>query len=675
MKKAEDSNGFMGSAWSGFKNLTGIGDSSDKVREKQEVEQKLLVQFNSNPQKRAEIFKNLTGRDYTPENLLKFIKGEIKLPSELALNGYKEGQEMAVDVGADIVSGVAAAGIYTAAVVAAPFTAGTSIAAGVVAATATGAAVKTVLKAGDAASGGREYSLKDVGHDAATGAFSGVLAPVTGGMGAAVGKTVATKLGVQAVKTVGKEVAEEVVESGVKQTVKTLLTNPTGYEYVGGTVAKRAVALGAEMAVDGAAGGAVDNAFRTALDGGSVTEVLEAAGEGAVGGLILSPVIGGGVKVAGRTVSKGLEYGKLTVKDGTEVIENKLNDVHSAKSAEMKAKAQTYDKAARRAELLEKVRAGKIRIKQNPNESEIVIPKAKLAAPRSGFGETVQDYVNLIKNNEDKILQITNEYFSDVIDEKGLIDKFMNLLVIEMDMPIPPKVLIKEMEGLGGAFNPGEMAVKINLKNKSRVSELFATVMHETHHFLQHKEMLLTDMGRYTKRIADKNSTTSSAIEKWLLDDVGWRDVLEQYPKNTNPKSSYSKRGIELLEADANYTMDDMNAYTMNLKEVETREIQTRVGLEVERIIGGISEQDYQNATKVYSLLNLHFTEDQSLINAKVTFDSAPSIDLVKYVNRYSNMRLEPNEIVVKMLDDFDSSFALPVQSKPKWYNPLSWFN
>lgn len=302
LKKAEDSNGFMGSAWSGFKNLTGIGDSSDKVREKQEIEQKLLVQFNANPQKHAEIFEKLTGQDYNPENLLKFIKGEIILPSELALNGYKEGQEMAVDVGADIVSGVAAVGIYTAAVAAAPFTGGASIAVGVAAATATGAALKTSLKAGDALSGGREYSLKDAGHDAATGAFSGILAPVTGGMGGAVGKTVATKLGVQAVKTVGKEVAEEAVESGVKQTVKTILTNPTGYEYVGGSVIKRATALGAEMAVDGAAGGAVDNAFRTALDGGSVTEVLEATGEGAVGGLILSPVIGGGVKIAGKGV-------------------------------------------------------------------------------------------------------------------------------------------------------------------------------------------------------------------------------------------------------------------------------------------------------------------------------------------------------------------------------------
>ena len=316
--KAESENGFIGSAWSGFKNLTGIGDSSDKVREQQAQEKKLLTQFNSQPNNRAKLFEQLTGQKYTTENLEKFIKGQIKLKSEIALQGYKEGQEMAVDVGADIVSGIAAVGIYSAAVAAAPFTGGASIAVGVVAAGASGAAIKTGLKAADAATGGRKYTLKDAGHDAATGAFSGIIAPITGGMGGAVGKTVATKLGIQAVKTVGKEVAEEVVETGVKQGlnqgIKTALTNPTGYEYVGGNIAKRAAAMAAEMASDGAVGGAIDNSFRTALDGGGVNEVLQAGVEGFVGGLILSPVVGGGFKAVGKA---GHEIGSK-IKGGSE---------------------------------------------------------------------------------------------------------------------------------------------------------------------------------------------------------------------------------------------------------------------------------------------------------------------------------------------------------------------
>lgn len=304
LKKAEEANGFLGAAWSGFKNLTGIGDSSDKVREQLDREKKLLQRFNSQPDNRAKIFQELTGVEYNEENLEKFIKGEIKLKSEIALQGYNEGQDMAVDIGADIVSGIAAVGIYTASVAAAPFSGGTSIAVGVAAAGASAAAIKTSLKAADAVSGGRQYTLKDAGHDAATGAFSGVLAPITGGFGGAVGKTVATKLGVQAIKQVGKEMAEETAKGGVKQAVKTALTNPAGYEYAGGNIAKRALASGAEMAADGAVGGAVDNAFRTAYDGGSAEEVLNSALEGFAGGAIMSPIIGGGMKAAGKAGHK-----------------------------------------------------------------------------------------------------------------------------------------------------------------------------------------------------------------------------------------------------------------------------------------------------------------------------------------------------------------------------------
>lgn len=318
LKKSENENGFIGSAWSGFKNLTGIGDSSDKVREFQANEQKLLAQFNTEASDKPKIFEQLTGQKYTPENLEKFIKGEIALKSEQALNGYNEGQSMAVDVGADIVSGVAAVGIYTAAVAAAPFTGGTSIAVGVVAATASGAAIKSGMKFADAKTGGREYD--SLGKDMATGAFSGALAPVTAGFGGAVGKTVAAKLGVQTVKTIGKETAEEVVETGVKQTIKTALTNPAGYEYLGGNAFKRGAAYAAEMASDGAVGGAIDNSFRAAVDGGSLSDVAEAAEEGFIGGAFLSPVIGGGFKAASKTGSKIGEKVKSVLKNADEPV-------------------------------------------------------------------------------------------------------------------------------------------------------------------------------------------------------------------------------------------------------------------------------------------------------------------------------------------------------------------
>ena len=311
LQKAEDDNGFIGSAWSWFKNTTGIGASSDKVRDLISAEEDLLKKFNENPQDRAQIFKQLTGEEYSDENLEKFIKGEIKLKSEIALGEYAEGQNMALDICADIVSGVAAVGIYTASVAAAPFTGGTSIAVGLASATASGAAIKTGLKYADAKSAGREYNSEDLQHDMITGGFSGALAPVTGGLGGAVGKTVATKLGVQAVKQVGKEVAEEAAKGGIKAGLKTALTNPTGYEYLGGNMLKRGTAMAAEFATDGALGGSIDGAFRTAYDGGDINDITSAAVGGFVGGAMFAPVIGGGMKAVGKGAQKA--FGKSDV--------------------------------------------------------------------------------------------------------------------------------------------------------------------------------------------------------------------------------------------------------------------------------------------------------------------------------------------------------------------------
>ena len=104
LQKAEKENGLIGKAWSWTKNTIGFGDSSNKVREIQANERKLLAQFNSNEKTRANVFKQLTGCEYNEENLEKFIKGQIKLKSEIAIQKCKEGQEMAVDITSDIVS-------------------------------------------------------------------------------------------------------------------------------------------------------------------------------------------------------------------------------------------------------------------------------------------------------------------------------------------------------------------------------------------------------------------------------------------------------------------------------------------------------------------------------------------------------------------------------------------
>ena len=330
LEQAKNSNGILGILWGGFKNLTGIGDSSKKAKKQLEADLKALESGNI-----SESFKSVTGLDYTAENVNKFLNNEIQTKSEQALNGYIEGQDMALDTIGDLISGIAAVGIYTAAIAAAPFTGGVSIAIGFGAAAVSGALIKTSVKLIDKATTPlvnitkhsaealfdenkeytkdnfiedlktiKGYGLKDLGKDLATGGFSGALGPLTGGIGGAVGKTAAKTLGIQAIKQVGKEVAEEAVEKTTKGFVKAMFTNPTGYEYIGGNMVKRGLAFAAEAATDGAIGGAVDNAFRTAYDGGSAEEVWDATKEGLKGGFIMSPVIGGGMKVAGKGAQK-----------------------------------------------------------------------------------------------------------------------------------------------------------------------------------------------------------------------------------------------------------------------------------------------------------------------------------------------------------------------------------
>ena len=305
LNKTKKEQGILGKGWDWFKNKTGIGDGSDKAQKQIDKERALVQQVKSGKVD-AKKFKEVTGVEYTKENAEKFKTGNLELQSTAKVNGYAEGQEMAVDMAGDIVSGIAAMGVYTVAVAAAPFTGGASIAAGFALATVAGGAIKCGVKAID-----KGYCTK---KDFITGAFSGALAPLTGGLGGAVGKSVAKATGIQAVKAIAKEGAEQTVKTGAKSWLKTALINPAGYEYgieIAGKEGlkmgwKGVAALGIEMATDGALGGAIDTAFRTGYEQVESGEGLdwgvigESALQGGIGGAIMSPIIGGGMKATGK---------------------------------------------------------------------------------------------------------------------------------------------------------------------------------------------------------------------------------------------------------------------------------------------------------------------------------------------------------------------------------------
>ena len=596
LEDAEKDNGFIGKAWSGFKNLTGIGDSSDKVREQQQQEIKLLAQFNSNEQTRAQTFKELTGVEYTEENLQKFVKGEIKLKSEMALQGYKEGQEMATDVAADIVSGIASVGIYAASVAAAPFTGGASIAVGLAAATAGGAAIKTGLKAADAASAGREYSLKDAGHDAATGAFSGVLAPVTGGMGGAVGKTVATKLGVQAIKQVGKEVAAEAAEAGVKQGVKSMLTNPTGYEYVGGTLLKRGVAQGAEMATDGAVGGAVDNAFRTAYDGGSLEDVANSAVEGFVGGAIMSPVIGGGMKAAGKGAQN--IFGKDNV--NIDANGNKISQHSSAGADDIRQLS--------REELKQKLKEG-IKLERS-DLKEIHIPKGEFTAPSAKFAATKEAYIDMLYD-----YAYDFAYLNANIKDKTILAKAINQIGNEgMDFTgiEHPFKINNSMSDRGLAAFDGSSEVEINTRRfglssefNNDVAELSHRIFHEKRHVYQNIQRSLgfgenefAPLELYSGDLADgtvnRTGTTQAQYYNYVKNNQYDYNAVQDGRFPANVDDADIKYGMQVSESQANYISNGPEYWTQFV-EKDAEGIGMLCGEVVENIINTVPP----DATKI----------------------------------------------------------------------------
>ena len=217
---------------------------------------------------------------------------------------YKESQQTAVDVISDLVSGIVSFTAYS--VAAAVLTAiggsgllvtlgALTIAAGI------GGLTKSAIKRSDALSGRREYD--SFGYDFATGAFAGLLAPLTSAGGSAVAGFLARKAGLQIVSHTA---------------VKGLTTQ---IKITGGRFITRFGIGASQLAVEGATAGSLDNTFRHLCKTGEVSG--EAFTSGFLGGLFLSPVIGGGIRGAGK-LGKGVI---ATFNSTTKVINAVTNKV------------------------------------------------------------------------------------------------------------------------------------------------------------------------------------------------------------------------------------------------------------------------------------------------------------------------------------------------------------
>lgn len=212
LNKTREEQGLIGNIWDGFKNLFNIGASSNKAE----------------------------------EAINKYEAGEIsKEEAQEALNAYKDGQDMAVNITANILSGIAV-GIF------APMIASTPLGIIGVAAVA-GSALKVGIKSGEAAIGGKDYTAKDLCYDTITGFINGAFSPITGGLAGAASNTVARTCGYKAVESSVKNMGSNILAKVLSQsTVKYVAEEgaKTGLRTVGG--------LAATLTVNGTMGGGVD---------------------------------------------------------------------------------------------------------------------------------------------------------------------------------------------------------------------------------------------------------------------------------------------------------------------------------------------------------------------------------------------------------------------------------
>lgn len=301
-RESNEQKGWISGLWDNFKNLTGIGAGSDKTRKQINTMRQAIADFRNGKADINKTYKTITESDLTYEELQKFAEGEVKSKASTSLEKYTEGQKMCVDTVGDILSGIASVGAVAlgsvVGICAAPFTAGASlglIAAGVGLGAAVGTAVKVGVKASDCIGNKKKYGLKDLGYDTVTGAINGAMGPVTNALGGAAGTAAMKAMGMEALETTVKSTAlagaKEVIEEGAESVVK----------QGGKQIIKRAIASSVDMAVDGSLSGAADGFSRAIASG---DDILSNTASGFVGGLIASPIIGGGFKAAGKLGSK-----------------------------------------------------------------------------------------------------------------------------------------------------------------------------------------------------------------------------------------------------------------------------------------------------------------------------------------------------------------------------------
>ena len=355
----------------------------------------------------------------------------------------------------------------------------------------------------------------------------------------------------------------------------------------------------------------------------------------------------------------------------------KLPDISEVKIEKMKdgtynlkANGKVFYKAKNADELAVAtlILGGKSKVENS--EKEIIIPPARCRAPRPGFDESLDAYVNIIRNNTQEIAEICSKYQRDIYDEEQFANAYAKFLSEKMHMPYYPELKAITSNDIAGGMQNTTNILYYNLSKMKRMSDLMQTITHEMHHFLQQKEIFSTiSIEEYSamKAKADilcivkenpsyykSEQEIANAIAEQTrgyiqnFENAGWRQVLEMYPKNTNPNSPYTIRAKALLEADMDYDND----YYSNLLEREAYEIGTKTQIEIEySVFHTIDWQERNIILEIYDTLNSptfkNVSEAQEVLH---TFESNP-YNMIEIVKEAKNRGLaDANSIIENII-------------------------
>ena len=417
-------------------------------------------------------FNMKTGSDNIEDTITKYENGEIsEQEAKSALENYKNGQKMCVDVAADITSGIIAVG----AAALAPVTGGASL----LVAAGAGAVSKTAIKASDALLAGREYELKDLGYDLITGSVNGAIAPLSNALGGAAGTGVAKACGLNVVngaaKTTGKGmIANLLARQGASYVAK------EGTKLSAGVIGAKVLSYGADMAVDGALSGAADG-FSRALGEGRIDDIKDETLNGALGGLIAAPVIGGSMRLAFKGASS---LGSKMFHSAGETLSDTASDgtarkITSSFDTDDLARQTTKETSAfgENPVIFESVQDALDYMKksENPKIKEIL----KSYNDRIEKGKKVplqrlQDALNLVENPAyDERLKLFSsslaQQYADDVSMRKTQRELLDILGVSDDMVYNPEKKIYTLESEYGkisARSKGKDSVAPKIRNK-----------------------------------------------------------------------------------------------------------------------------------------------------------------------------------------------------------------